>query len=835
MRLEPPMARPPSFLRRFATFAICAGAGLPLGCGRGEPPAALLRLLDEPSLEVASSLVIPRSIEDCVDQAERVVDTSWSQFVTTAGARHRGEWIAPLFGAMLGTEGDGEDPSESAASAEVEIAVFPLRTLRTHWLGIDPSRALAVGEGFVVFEYWGDLAPRDFQDPVRAETLLRGNAAFFRAMRRDPARPEGDETPRLAHQLDPARPAGHLVVVGVRRGSEPLDGPVGMIRLERRQAWLLATLADPANPARRAVTVGKATRPAVLIAPPGTLRAEVVVPEESPRLALSFATMFEEHAAGYQITIEVAADDEAVRHEVAVTANAATEWRPLELALDAIAGSRAVLTIAVAAPGASANGVIALAEPRLEGVSDSTAPDVILISLDTVRADRLSLHGYPQPTSPALERLAESAVVFENAIAAAPWTLPSHATLLSGLLPDRHGAHGPKARIPGDAPWLPLELRGLGYETVAITGGGYVHPEFGFARGFEEYGISDPAYPSTAWAAATEDPRAIQLAHEAALARRAALARLESPRRRPLFLFLHTYAAHNYSAPPQVLKALGAADAALPSLLEGADPTKLSLRLAAADLPPAEKAREQERASFLYDASVRVADDLVAEVLAALERSGRLAGAIVIVTSDHGEELFDHGSIGHGQSVYEEQIRVPLLIRAPGFAAARRPDVVSSADLAPTLRSLLGIGGSGGGGAGSESGDGRDLVPLMRGDAFEARPALSRGNRRDVVFRALRGRRDKLIETREPGAETTSVLYDLLIDPRERSDLGGERGEDVLAKKRLLATLVSGLERRARGATATELSADLERRLRELGYLGGESGEEPPPALPTAR
>src|SRR5690606_11602575 len=153
----------------------------------------------------------------------------------------------------------------------------------------------------------------------------------------------------------------------------------------------------------------------------------------------------------------------------------------------------------------------------------------------------------------------------------------------------------------------------------------------------------------------------------------------------------------------------------------------------------------------------------------------------------------------------------------------------------PTLRSLLGIGGSGGSGAGSESGDGRDLVPLMRGDAFEARPALSRGNRRDVVFRALRGRRDKLIETREPGAETTSVLYDLLIDPRERSDLGGERGEDVLAKKRLLATLVSGLERRARGATATELSADLERRLRELGYLGGESGEEPPLALPTAR
>ena len=202
-------------------------------------------------------------------------------------------------------------------------------------------------------------------------------------------------------------------------------------------------------------------------------------------------------------------------------------------------------TFSVSAPTAQ---TVAIANPTLVRADRvDPRPDVVIVSLDTVRADRLEVYGGAAATSPALLGMAPEAAVFTHAFSAAPWTLPSHVSLFTGQYPQRHGVSKPTRRVPvGRVPVLAQSLRDAGYETIGVTSGGFVGPKYGLATGFERYTTADP------------------MEREGSLVRRGRqhkedlLELLAERGGRPRLLFVHTFVGHNYLPDDEALRAVGA-------------------------------------------------------------------------------------------------------------------------------------------------------------------------------------------------------------------------------------------------------------------------------------
>lgn len=317
---------------------------------------------------------------------------------------------------------------------------------------------------------------------------------------------------------------------------------------------------------------------------------------------------------------------------------------------------------------------------------------VILISLDTLRADRLGIYGAELPTSPGLDALAARGVLFENAHAPSPWTLPSHRTLLTGLYPLTHGAlrgdhHSPRSEITT----LGEILQAEGFSTVGIHGGGFVDAPYGFAEGFDRY-------------------RKIENLDEAV---DAAVDELISHASDDLFLFFHSYQIHSpYREEEDDLAALGARYFELRRRLKDAiRPDELGSHeylsrhnFSREPLPP----DQLEMVKLLYDGGVRSADRRLSRLFCALDDAGLLEEALIVVTSDHGEGFGEHGLLLHANSLYGELLHVPLIIVGSDVPAGVHVEQhVSSADIVPTLLDLLGIE------AGVEL-DGRSLVSLWK-------------------------------------------------------------------------------------------------------------------------
>lgn len=326
----------------------------------------------------------------------------------------------------------------------------------------------------------------------------------------------------------------------------------------------------------------------------------------------------------------------------------------------------------------AAQGRVLLSDPRREPTS-RPGPDVVLVSLDTVGRNRMSLHGHPRATTPHLAAwAARQAAVFDRALAAAGGTLPSHASLLSGRSPLRTGVI--EHALAGLAPDLPLlaeHFRDRGYRTVALTGGGFLHPDFGFARGFDRY----------EW---TEREALAALPDQIAEAVRT----LGEREGRPLFLFLHTYAAHepfeargHFPAPP----GCGPAGTRLRFALapDQVSPARPQFEDAAGRPVPAPDAPER-CVEWLYDEGLAALDAALGPLLDAFEQHPR--ALVVAITSDHGEATGAGGLYGHGW-VDPAVFRVPLLVAGPGFpAGTRRDDLACGQDVGPTLLEAAGGG-----------------------------------------------------------------------------------------------------------------------------------------------
>ncbi len=494
---------------------------------------------------------------------------------------------------------------------------------------------------------------------------------------------------------------------------------------------------------------------------------------------LVFTVRYDDQPANIVATVDVPGD----------------RWTPITIPLEVRSGHPIEIECRAQAVGGTAKAPVLLANPEIiqDGTGDDR-PDILLISVDTLRWDHLSTADYSRPTSPSIEHwAADRAVTFEQAIAAASWTLPSHVSMLTGLDAAHHGVNhdvGGSDRKTGahdvaDLVFLAEIVRRNGWKTTALTGGAYLDPRFGFAQGFDLY----RSWPDRA-RDATELPTHVD----------DVLAILENGRNTPDFVFLHTYAVHDpYRAWLPAWKELFGNDPppgrfALHSPKN--DPAKgfrqvdeLLFRPKPGNQRPLEPG-EMETAVRMYDSGIRFVDDQIGVLFAALEERGLDRNMIVILTSDHGESLGEGGRFGH-IDLTDEVIRVPLFISLPDRQGAglRVKHQVRSVNILPTVLDVLGL-------EAPNPPDGRSLMPLIRNDPWHGPDeafTLSSAANRGLSMRLTDGRKLIFDTTAWPDGIPQFRLFDLEKDPLEL------RPQTRNLPPKLISKLVDYLDKKAAG------------------------------------
>jgi arylsulfatase A-like enzyme len=421
-------------------------------------------------------------------------------------------------------------------------------------------------------------------------------------------------------------------------------------------------------------------------------------------------------------------------------------------------------------------------------------PNVILVSIDTLRADHLGCYGYSRDTSPSMDGFRRDAILFEQAIAQAPSTLPSHASIFTSLLPRHHGSSvANSAGLADGASPLAEILERENYDTASFNGGIQLDPLYGLARGFDTY-VS--ARPSVARAELLVDP-VDKLDHAVS----EAMNWIRDRKARPFFLFLHTYEIHHpYTPDPAVL-------ASMDPDYRGSLPDEISVELLTRINDGEIEIDDADLGHIVaaYDAEIRSADAAFGKLVDFLRNEGLYDDAVILVTSDHGEEFGEHGRVGwHSHSLYDELLRVPLLIKLPGsrYGGETVAAQVRGIDLAPTILDELGV-------AVPDSFEGTSLLPLIGGSADGPEHAVSE---KDVVLpdeeaaiRTLTWKwsRGRLFHLPSDGLETTDV---------SQANTGTAQA--------LSRSLDERLNARPRPAPRhVEPDAELLEKLRSLGYI----------------
>lgn len=455
----------------------------------------------------------------------------------------------------------------------------------------------------------------------------------------------------------------------------------------------------------------------------------------------------------------------------------------------------------------------AACSPARNSRAESLVSTVVLVVVDTLRADHLTVYGYGRPTSPALERAARQGAVFERALSTSSWTLPAFGSIHTGRWPSRHAAGTPvEDEEFGGLTWLALDdglptlaatLRRAGFATGATVNNIYLRSDFGMARGFEEYD----------WRSGTDST-----ARPAEVSVDLALDWLDRHEGRPRFLMLHLMEPHfSYDAPGGFRGRFRTPEQMERFEVPAADGSQIGDR--ADELTPS----EWDLIRAAYDEEIAYTDQQLARFFAGLQERGLWSESLVIFTSDHGEEFFDHGDYGHGHSMYQELLHVPLIVWGPGVEPARHRTPVSLVDLMPTILEGVGLDGPGNRIERLEL-DGESLWPLLRGvglfgvpEALERRRLVAEHNQdKDPELEALVEWPWKLVSA--PGAGPVA-LYHLADDPAETSDLGSFQGELAAELEGRLRAVVSSSIRERLVDRPVRLDEDDLRRLRALGYV----------------
>jgi arylsulfatase A-like enzyme len=564
------------------------------------------------------------------------------------------------------------------------------------------------------------------------------------------------------------------------------------------------------------VRLAQESRPAVSAADEGRFRSDVTLTSghlvlafgwrtdagTAPRAATTMTVRFASHGGGSQTLVSV---------PLPPPEGGAEGWLQTILEVPApLAGRDGTLLFEHG--GAGDGRTLYTAVPELVRRT-AERPNVVLISIDTLRADRLGCYGYDRPTSPAIDAMAAQGTRFAHAVAPAAWTLPSHYSMLTALYPGAHGVnpdrwlfagvHGAhetfNVRGSGREVMLAERLRAMGYYTAAVTENGWVHSKFGFDQGFASYvdhaehQLRDGTQPL-------------------------ALRWLHQHRALPFFLFVHTYQPHQpYEQPPPFDTMFLDPDHVGYALPGVAVPMAVIEQFRDPTFPPTPE--DVDAFNGLYDGEVRYVDSFLDGLLDTLRTLGLDRDTVVLFTSDHGEEIFEHGNFDHGDTLYDEVMRVPFILWGPGRVPAGRvvDTPVALVDVVPTLVEL-----AGGAVSGQDGGElqGRSLVPLLSSEEIGDRLLFAEGYAEESV--PLAAAWDGSVKLILRGADLEEAeLYDLATDPSEQVDLAAERPETV---ERLRRAILDWKEENRRiqaeiGVAEVGLDDETEKRLRALGYL----------------
>jgi arylsulfatase A-like enzyme len=441
--------------------------------------------------------------------------------------------------------------------------------------------------------------------------------------------------------------------------------------------------------------------------------------------------------------------------------------------------------------------------------ADQAKPiNLVLISIDTLRRDRLTVYGYAKETSDAIERLAKESVVFDSAITAQTNTAPSHATVLTGLFPGSHGILQNGMRLKDDIPTMASILKARGYATGGFVSGWTLSPHTQLQRGFDEYN------------AAFRGSRRAGI-DTWAFAKR--WLRQHARGDKPLFFFLHLFEPHfPYDPPPQFALKFLPNQKQLEAPTERKDLPGLKVKLKL-------KPKEEREYDARYDGEIVSSDRIVESVLKELQRLRIRNKTLLVLFSDHGETLFERDWVAdHGGRVYDEQLLVPLMIRFPDKerAGVRIEQQVMLVDVLPTVFDWMRIDTP-------RKIEGRSLLPLIRGVEKDKTPraAFSHGRPEPVrvpeigvrltkrgILSSIRLPNAKLIEYPLEGGGVYQQLFDLEKDPGERVNIAKRRPDLVekLHKQLSRWRIQTGVEKQP---IIPRLTKEIEKGLRSLGYV----------------
>jgi arylsulfatase A-like enzyme len=398
---------------------------------------------------------------------------------------------------------------------------------------------------------------------------------------------------------------------------------------------------------------------------------------------------------------------------------------------------------------------------------------VVIITLDTTRADRLSVYGFMDAAMPHLERLGREGIVFDRATSVAPLTLPAHCSLFTGLYPPAHGVRDNADRpLSPEHTTLAETLRAHGFRTGAFVGSVVLDADRGLAQGFDRYsGVADVDA-----SAGVTMPRRQRPADEVVTD---AIRWIDGIHGSRFFAWVHLYDPHRPYDPPEPFRS------------KYADP---------------------------YIGEIAFADSQIGRLLEALERRNVLDRTVIVVAADHGESQGDHGERDHGVFVYESVLRVPLIIRSPNVSPRRIADVVRLVDIMPTVLDLVGVR--------SPAVDGVSLVRMVRGDSQQADLDAYSESQYPLrlgwsPLRALHAGRYKLIEAPRP------ELYDLDRDPFEQRNIYDERRDVARALAQRLTAFERGSAAPRNDGNASTSAAEVQERIASLGYIGSGAARAP--------
>jgi len=399
--------------------------------------------------------------------------------------------------------------------------------------------------------------------------------------------------------------------------------------------------------------------------------------------------------------------------------------------------------------------------------AQSPPPNVLLITLDTVRADRIGAYGYARAATPVLDRLAREGVRFADATTQAPLTGPAHAALLTGLYPARIGVRdNATTPVPGTVTTAAELFKGKGFRTGGFVGSFIVSGAYGFAQGFDTFDADFPGF---------SDSQKLQVQRRGDAVVDAALAWLATGGAQPFFAWVHLYDAHAPYEPPAPFDA----------------------RFAASP----------------YDGEIAYVDACIGRLIAGLERSGRFDRTLIAVVADHGESLGDHGEQEHGMFLYEGALRIPWILRLPGRAHAGRTvaEQVRAIDVLPTVAALAGVA--------APRGDGESVAAVIDGKPRREPPPsyaetwYPKWHYGWSELTSIRAEGRKYIDAPRP------ELYDIRSDAAEARNLADSRGALASGMGAELRKIAGGFGAAAI-VEAPQPDAETLARLRSLGYVG---------------